>query len=135
MQAIELRILAAELALPAYASMTAEQAAAALNTANVSVQTQRNIIPSREIIEATVAAEWAALTAAEKQRYQTITGAGDVNVLGTNTRAAFAAMFAAGTTTRANLIALQTETKLISRAAQLGIGTVTDHDVTAARIL
>jgi hypothetical protein len=113
-----------------YASMTDTQAATSLNTANIT--RKRKIIPAWEVIEATVVAEWTALSAAEKQRYQTLTGAGDVNVQGVNTRAAFGAMFAAGTQTRTNLLALENDTPW-SRREQLGLPVVYDHHVAYAR--
>lgn len=113
-----------------YASMTDAQAATSLNTANR--PTTRTVIPSREIIGATVPSEWASLTAAEKQRYQTITGAGEVDASQQNVRDAFLAMFAGGTTTRANLAALQNGPS-ITRAAELGLPFVGAHHVAAAR--
>jgi len=82
-----------------YAAMTDAQAVTSLTTANRSVA--RAVIPAREVIEATVPAEWAALTAQEKQRYALLTGAGEISVKGANTRASFLAMFGAGTATRA----------------------------------
>lgn len=122
--------LRTELALPAYASLTDAQVAESLNTANRPVT--RTTIPAHEVLEATVVTEWAALSTAEKQRYALFVGAGDVNIAGTNTRAAFGAMFGAGTQTRANLIALQNGTP-ISRAAELGLEHVGPHHVTIAR--
>lgn len=112
-----------------YAGMTAHQVADSLNTKNRS--RERNIIQSYEIIEATVAAEYSALTAAEKERYKVLTGAGQINVKGANTRAAFLAMFAGGTTTRTNLAALQNE--LISRAEELALPLIRPGDVVEAR--
>lgn len=114
-----------------YAGMTNQQAADSLNTIN-RTGPERTIIPSYEIIDATVPGEWATLTATEKQRYQTITGAGQVNIKNANTRAALAAMFGVGTTTRSNLIALQAGSQ-ISRAEELGLGTVGDGHVASAR--
>ncbi len=78
-----------------------------LNQVRVAVQIDRETIPAHEIFEAIVPAEWASLTAQEKQRVQTILSMGQVNLKGANTRAALAAAFGAGTTTRANLLALQ----------------------------
>lgn len=112
-----------------YAGMTDVQAAASLNTADRAVA--RTIIPAYEIINATVPAEWAALSAAEKQRYQTMTGAGQVDASNANVGAAFLAMFAGGTATRTALAALQSTT--MSRAAELGLDTVTTLDVERAR--
>jgi hypothetical protein len=113
-----------------YGPMTDAQAATSLNTANRAAK--RTIIPARDIIGATVPSEWAALTAAEKQRYQTITGAGDVDTSHTNVQDAFLAMFANGTTTRANLIALR-DLPNVSRATELGLPPVGAHHVAAAR--
>ena len=91
----------------------------------------RGIIASYEVINATIPAEWAALTAQEKQRYQTITGAGQIDSSNKNVRATFQAMFVAGTQTRTNLIALLT--RLCSRAEALGIGNVNNEDVIKAK--
>ena len=91
----------------------------------------RTIVPAYEVINATVPAEWAALTADEKTRYSTLTGAGALDVTNANVRAAFAAMFGAGTTTRTALVALQTRTG--SRADELGLGPVTRQDVIDAQ--
>lgn len=79
----------------------------ALNLPRVGQSVQRSVVATWEIVEATVPAEWAALTAAERQRYQTLTALGTINVQGPNVRSQFAAMFGAGTTTRTNLLALQ----------------------------
>lgn len=113
-----------------YAGMTDQQAADSLNVDNRS--RERGVVPSYQIIDATVPAEWAALSAAEKQRYQTLTGAGQVNVRSGNARAAFMAMFGAGTQTRSNLSALQNEQ--ISRAAELGLEHVYPGHVGIARV-
>lgn len=87
----------------------------------------RDILPAYEIVDAVVQAEYDPLTAAQKQQLLLITGAGQVNIRATNTRAALAAMFGPGTTTRANMLALQTRTG--SRAEVLfGIGTVITAD-------
>ncbi len=112
-----------------YAGKTAAQVVTLMNTVNQAVE--RDIVPSWEVLEATVPSEYAALSAAEKTRYQLFVGAGSVNVKGTNTRTAFGTMFGAGTATRTNLVALQTQ--LQSRAAVLGLGAVTERDVTIAR--
>lgn len=112
-----------------YAGMTDAQAAASLNMVNR--PRERGVVPAHELIDATVPAEWATLTAAEKQRYQTLTGAGEVNVRSANVRAAFMAMFGAGTATRTALAALQNEQ--VSRAAELGLETVYEGHVFMAR--
>lgn len=130
---MEYRVLADELtsdpAALGYAGKTSAQVAALLNAVNQSVA--RTLIPSWEIIGATVPVEWTALTAIEKQRYQMITGAGQVDASNTNVQATFLAMFTAGTATRAALIALLN--RLDSRANILGLGTVTVADVDKAK--
>lgn len=115
-----------------YAGKTDTEIADLLNDAT-RCSIDRTIIPAWEVIEATVPAEWAALTSAEKQRYQILTGAGEINVQGTNTRAAFLAMFGAGTATRANLAGLQR--RQASRAEELGWDGVAYWDVARARAL
>ncbi len=79
-----------------------------LNETHAADQVDRGIVPSHEVITATDAVEWAALSAAEKGRYDTITGAGEVDASATNVRDAFAAMFGGGTATRAALLAIGT---------------------------
>lgn len=99
----------AGLRLPILAQQARDHAiAAVLNLVRqgVSYEVFRGSIESYEIINATNPAEWTALSSAEKQRYQTIVGAGKVDTSSANVRAAFLAMFAAGTTTRTALIAL-----------------------------
>ncbi len=113
-----------------YAGMSDQAAADSLNAADR--PTQRDTVASHEIFEAIAPAEWAALTAQEKQRVQTILGMGTVNLRGTNTRASLAAAFGAGTATRTALQALQAGPPQ-SRAAELGIGRVGDGHVHSAR--
>lgn len=106
-----------------------EAKATLINAVQGGIAIDRGVIPAYEIVDATAAAEWAALSAAEKQRYQTLTGAGQVNSASVNTRAAFQAMFGAGTATRTALTALLTRTG--SRGEQLwGLGTtITAQDI------
>ncbi len=96
-------------------------------------QIERNIVSTWEIFEATVPSEWAALSAAEKQRYQSMLAMGSINLKKPNTRATLAAMFGAATTTRANLIALQNTSA--SRATVLFGEEVKYWDVERARAL
>lgn len=111
--------LKTELAKPDLSGLSDSAAALKLNTDVVQTAVNRGIIDAYEVINATVPAEWAALSSAEKQRYQTLTGAGQIDVQNDNTRSAFLAMFAAGTTTRANLAALQTKTITKTRAESI----------------
>lgn len=94
---------------------------------------ERDVVPTWEVFEATVPSEWTALSAAEKQRYQSILAMGSINLKKPNTRSTFAAMFGAGTTTRANLIALRNEAA--SRATVLFGERVESWDVARARAL
>ena len=130
---MDLAILKAELlADPAglgYAPLLAAGAdgtvADLLNAVRDTISIDRGVIPSYEIVNATAPAEWTALSASEKQRYQTLTGAGQVDSGNINVRAAFQAMFAAGTATRTALVALVTRKG--SRAEQVfGPGVVVD---------
>lgn len=113
-----------------YAGMTDVQVLASLLTKDR--PTEREIVPSHEVIEATVPSDWASLTATERQRYQTLISAGSVNLKGANTRAMLGAMFGPGTTTRANLMALQAGPPQ-SRAEELGIPDVGDGHIQSAR--
>lgn len=115
-----------------YAGKTDQQVADLLNAIGTDTK-ERGVIPAHEIVDATVPSEWSALTADEKQRYQTIVSAGQVNVKNPNIRAAFQAMFAGGTTTRTALTALTTEKT--SRAEALGFGKVAYWDVERAKAL
>ncbi len=116
-----------------YAGKSPWQQSVLLNTVGLSSETvDVEFVEGWQIWEATVPAEWAALSTAERQRYQALLGMGQINVKGANTRAALLAMFAAGTQTRANLAALQTRSA--SRAEALfGAGvSVTDAQVAGA---
>lgn len=112
-----------------YAGKNDAQIAALLNAINQT--SQRDIIPAYEILEAMDATEFAALSAAQKTIYQIFISAGSVNIKGANTRAAFGAMFGAGTATRAAILALRDVQR--SRADALGLGLVTAGDVFLAR--
>ena len=101
-----------------------------LNAVRATIDISRTVIPSYEIINATVMSEWTALSAANKQLYQTLTGAGEVDASNPNVRTAFTTMFAAGAT-RTALAALQTRKG--SRAEQLFGQNVSANDIAIAR--
>lgn len=113
-----------------YVGMTDAAVAASLNTVNRA--RSRGVIPAYEVVDAIVSPEWSALTTGEQRRIELIISAGQVNVLNVNVRAAFLAAFGAGTTTRTNLAALQTEN--ISRVTELGLPTAHAGDVAYAKI-
>jgi len=102
-----------------------------LNAVRSTIDVSRGVVQAYEVFECILPADWAALTADNKQRVQSILSMGAVDASGSNTRAAFLAAFAAGTTTRANLIALATRKG--SRAEQLFGQAVTSDDIAIAR--
>lgn len=114
-----------------YAAMSDVEAADDLNTEyrDISVQS----ILSEYIVAALVPSEVAVLTAAQQRNLWGIIGAGSVKPDDADVKAFFASLFGTGTTTRANLLALATQT--ISRAAELGLGIVKAPDVNEARAM
>lgn len=114
-----------------FASGTLGVVVDALNLVRTTIDVDRPLVPAYEVWEAIVPTEWAALSAQEKQRIQTILSMGTVYTKGANTRASFQAAFAGGTTTRTNLTNLLTRKG--SRAEQLFGQAVTLDDVVRAR--
>ena len=120
-EGVDLVALKAELLNAHYAGMSDAAAAAELNKVpswNATDKQDRGLVSAYEVFEAIVPAEWAALTAQEKQRVQTVLSMGMVNLKGVNTRASLGAAFGAGTATRTALLALQNDFG-ISRATFL----------------
>jgi hypothetical protein len=113
-----------------YAGMTDAQVFASLTTADRS--RARNLIPAHELFEAITAADLAALGAGEQKRLQFLMSMGEVNIEGVNTRAVLVAMFSGATQpTKDALLALQTQA--ITRAEELGLGTLRLGHVQVAR--
>ena len=114
-----------------YSAMDDVAAAVDLNT----VYRERDVesVTGQEIFEAAVTSELDALTDAQRTKFYAIIGMGEILVNGTNTKAALLAMFGAGTTTRTNLGTLQKQS--VSRAVELGLGTVAPGDVENARMM
>jgi len=110
--------------------MSDNAAAARLNDPTLR-NVPRDIIQTWEILDATAPADFAGLTADQKQTYLTIISAGTISIASQNIRTALAAMFGAGSATRANLIVLQTRKG--SRAEEIGLERVRTGHVTAAR--
>lgn len=87
-----------------------------LNEVQAGINIQRSSLTSPEIFEATDLAEYRALTAQSRQMYQVVvtigsgaggpSGGGIPVGPGTNARLILAGLFPAGSTTRANLVAL-----------------------------
>lgn len=90
----------------------------------------RGIIPASEIFEAIVITDYDVLSTAEKDRCKLLLSLQQIDVSKPNIQDAFKKMFAAGTQTRTNLLALVTVS--ISRAEALGCGSVTHEDVIKA---
>lgn len=101
-----------------------------LNQVRTTIKLDRETVPAYEVFDAIVPAEWAALSAQEKQRIQLILSLGQVYTKGANTRAAFLATFTAGSQTRTNLGALQQRDS--SRAEQLFGQPVSPSDIAKA---
>ena len=113
-----------------YSGKTDAQIADLLN--NKVRSKNRLTVTADQLIQAIVWTEWDSLTASQKQQLQLIVGAGVVSVNNTNVRTALLAMFGAGSTTRANLLALAVMPT--SRADELGFGIVEYWDVARAKV-
>ncbi len=113
-----------------YTAMTHAEAAADLNTAyRVRLL---NHLSSAQIYEEIVSSEFQALTDAQKVYVRDILGLGEgVDVQpGSQARAVMIQVFGSGSTTLANLAAMLQVS--ISRANELGLGSVTPGDVERA---
>jgi hypothetical protein len=102
-----------------------------LNQVRSGIQVGSGVVPAYAVFRAIVRADFAALTAADRQLIQMILSMGQVDLTDPNTRAAFAGAFA-GTATQTNLQALQSRPG--SRAEQLfgAASTVAAADVARA---
>ena len=115
-----------------YSGMTDAEIATALNAETQ--QVDRTSITKQELWENTSLTEYAALTAAARQAYGVLIDMDNIDVTaGSNSRVTLAALFAAGSTTRANLLALVDVPVTTSRAEILSLGLVTTGDVERAK--
>ena len=97
--------------------------AALMNSLSTGRTAQASGLTSGELYEALDKTEYAALGAADQKIIDILLGIGDMNIDPTSkTRADLLAIFGAGTATRTDLIEAVTST--ISRATELGFGTV-----------
>jgi len=112
-----------------YTGMTDAKVVDSLNV--IDRTRDRTVVPAHEVFEALDFGELKALTVDSRQIVLGLLAMGDMNLKGPNLRAAFGTIFGAGPTTRANLVALQTEP--VSRAEELEIGFVRPGDVARAR--
>lgn len=114
-----------------YASMTAQQAADSLNAVNRAIP--RTSISGNDLLACTTVAELTGLTAASRDVYLALIQMASLDITSANVRTILGTLFAAGTTTRANLIALGNSTIAVSRAAELGLGAPTAGEIERAR--
>jgi hypothetical protein len=115
-----------------YSTMTDQQAADSLNTVDRPAPDMETI-SNTDLYEAIDRSEYNPLTENEKDRLRILLGLETIRVAsGDQGRAEILALFGAGTTTRANLIALATG-QLQSRATELGLPTVRVGHVEDAR--
>jgi hypothetical protein len=113
-----------------YAAMTDEQAADSLNLRNR--QPDAETLSSGAFVASLVSAEYDLLSNGKKDYCRLIAMAGSLPITA-QLKTELAGIFAAGTQTRANLLAAVKRTG--SRAEELGLGRVTPSDVANARRL
>jgi hypothetical protein len=114
-----------------YSGMTDAEAADDLNAEYREANVES--VTGQQIFEAAFPAEYDALSAGQKATFHAIVGMGDILVNGTNTKAALLAIFATGTTTRANLAALQK--RPVSRATELELPSIDPGNIKSARAM
>jgi len=103
------------------------EVASLLNRVRGTITVFRNDITGAELVGAVVLVEYAALLAAQREFLNTLILAGRVDVTNATTRANLASVFAAGATSRVNLVALASRAG--SRAEQLfGTGVAVSSD-------
>lgn len=107
-----------------------------LNERRVTIQIDLDIIPVQIIQSAVVGSEFAALPATSQRLWIAIVSAHDgfINPENPGTRSQIAAIWTAGTTTRANLVALQTrDGSRMEQISLFGVNSFVRHqDVAAA---
>lgn len=114
-----------------YAAMGDEQAADSLNAPDRTPN--RETTDAGTLLGAMVRSEYDALATASKDYVRIVLATAGPIPLTPTFRANMAAMFAAGSTTRANFLALQSRQG--SRAEELGLGRISPSDVANARRL
>ena len=114
-----------------YAGKTDQQAADLLNSTTTGRTLPRTSVPTTEVLGAILNTDWPAAASASESKLRAILGMPFVDASNGNIRGLFQAIFAAGTTTRTNLLALANRT--VSRAEELGFGVVLAVDVNRAR--
>ena len=114
-----------------YSGMTDAQVADSLvNTIDRPITKQ--FLSGSDIFNATDDAEYAALTAVEQTSWDALCGIDSIDTLSGVAKSREAAIFGPGTQTRTNLLAIRSST--VSRAEELGLGSVNEGDVKQARV-
>ena len=97
-----------------------------LNEVRAGITVDKPTVTAADMQSAVVGTEFAALADVAQRAWQCVLACGDVPVENANIRAQVSAIWDVGTTTRSNLVSLQTRTG--SRAEELfGAGAVVDH--------
>ena len=125
---MDLAKLKTEIADAKYSGMGDEQIADAINAATA--QVDREVLTGGEIAACVVVSELLSLPAAVQQYVVGLFGAASIP-LTTRFKQQIGGVFGAGTTTRANLIALNKRTG--TRGEEIGLGRVTPSNVAEAR--
>lgn len=116
-----------------YAAGNDQAVADLLNAPRAGATVNRTLVPAWEFVNAMVASEVNAIPTAAREYLLLVASANEVQLGGGGVRNALTVIFGAGTTTRANLIALLT--KPATRSEELsGLGAIISAaDVSAAR--
>lgn len=114
-----------------YAPLTDQAAADRLNATTTGRTLPRANVPTTEVLGAIVNTEWPAAGSLSADKLARILAMPYVDASNTRIRALIGDIFAAGTGSRTNLLALGTVT--VSRATELGLGAVAALDVNRAR--
>lgn len=135
MNKVQMALLAAELTTSTHPTTTTYNADAALAAAELNdknISQIRSSMTGAEMWENTVASEYAALTEAEKSQWLSFCAISDHNPeVGGLAQLFVVDIFGGGSTTVSNLAAARQE--LISKADELGLGTVKYSNVLDAR--
>ncbi len=105
-------------------------AAGQLNEVNRTLT--RDTVSGGELLNATDDVEFGALQAANKNRWLALCGVDEINTDGGVAKSVAMDLFASGTATRANLVALKNPPA--SRAVEIGLGFVRPGNVNEARL-
>lgn len=112
-----------------YSGMTDQQVADDLNT--VYRTRVRSSMSGDDVFQATDTTDWTGLTADQQNLWMSFCGRSAIDPAGASNVALVENLFGNPSTTRTNLLNIRTEN--ISRAVELGLGTVTEGDIWDAR--